>query len=231
MPDPLSGNGQSTALLRLMQLASPALPVGGFAYSHGLEWAVEAGWLRTGDDAGDWLMGLFAHLWCRVDVPILARLTDAEAAADDASLAHWSALLAAMRGTAELAAEDRRMGLALARLLVELDVPRAARWQGHPHAGLAPLWACAAVAWEIPLPQAALGLLWSIAEQQVGAAVKLVPLGQSQGQRILLELGRRLPGWCAAGLALPDEAIGAQTPGLALASSHHETQYTRLFRS
>ena len=81
------------------------------------------------------------------------------------------------------------------------------------------------------MDQAAAGYLWMIAENQVMAAVKLVPLGQTAGQRILMELADIIETAAATGLALADEEIGFATPGLAMAGALHESQYTRLFQS
>mgnify|MGYP001825662303 FL=1 len=96
---------------------------------------------------------------------------------------------------------------------------------------LASCFALACAAWEIPLRDAALGYAWSWLENLLLAAVKLIPLGQTAGQQLLHRLSADLPGAVAQGLTLEDDAIGASTPALAIASSLYETQYTRLFRS
>ena len=150
---------------------------------------------------------------------------------DETALLHWSELLQASRETAELRAEDRLMGRALARLLADLGVDGAARWLPDARCSLPLLWACATVHWNVPLTASAAGLLWTYSEHQVAAAIKLVPLGQTAGQLVLARLGGEVPDVVTTGLALPDADIGAAAPGLAIASSLHETQYTRLFRS
>jgi len=226
--DPAAG---SMALLRLIQLVSPALPIGAYAYSHGLEWAAEAGWVRSEAQADAWIRGLLQGPWAHLDIPVLARMMAARAGGDEAALEAWSELLASSRESAELQAEDRFMGQALARLLGDLGVPGMERWASAPRASFPAAWACAAVYWGIGLQPAAWGLLWTYAEHQVAAAVKLVPLGQTAGQRMLARLGAAIPPAAATGLALGDADIGAGAPGLGIAAALHETQYTRLFRS
>jgi urease accessory protein len=221
----------SPALLRLMQLVSPSLPVGAFAYSHALEWAVAEGWVKDEAEAERWIVGLLHHAWARLDVPVLTRLRGAFAIGDPAAARRWAALLSASRESAELQAEDRGMGQALARLLAVLGIARAAPWAADPDCGVPIPWALAALHWGIAPMASAAGLLWTYAEHQVAAAVKLVPLGQTAGQRLLGRLGEAIPAAAAEGLSLPEGEIGATAPGLAIASALHETQYSRLFRS
>lgn len=218
------------ALLRLLQLSSPALPIGAFAYSHALEQAVSEGWVHDAQSAEDWIGGLLEHNWARLDVPLLRRIFDAIEAGDTDAVSRWSALLRASRESAELLAEDLHLGGALAELMRGFALPGAEDWARTPRPFAAVL-AAAAVHWRIPLAEAALALLWTYVEHQVGAAVKLVPLGQTQGQHVLHRLAARIPPAVTQGLSLADEEIGATAPGLALASAHHETLYTRLFRS
>ncbi|HKI97848.1 MAG TPA: urease accessory UreF family protein [bacterium] len=219
------------ALLRLLQLTSPALPVGAFAYSHGLEWAVEAGWVRAGSQAEAWIAGLQAEAWSRLDVPVLARLYAALECGDADAVAAWSDRLCASRESAELLAEDLHMGAALARLAAGFGVPGAADWAQAERCPFVLALAAVARHWAIPLHQTALGCLWTYSEHLVNAAVKLVPLGQTEGQQVLYRVAARIPAAAAQGLALGDEEIGAVLPGLAIASACHETQYSRLFRS
>lgn len=216
---------------RLWQLISPTLPVGAYSYSAGLEYAVEDGWLKNADDVADWLRGQLHHALARVDVPALARLYSAWRAEDAVALNYWSQWLRACRETAELREEDRHVGQALARLLRDLDLPEAAPWAEDPLAGWAPLYALAVVRWAIPLEEAVEAYLWAWCENQVAAAIKLVPLGQTAGQRLLLELADPVGEAARLGLALDDEDMGGGLPSVALASSLHETQYSRLFRS
>jgi urease accessory protein len=225
------------SLLRLLQLASPALPIGAFAYSQGLEGAVEAGWVRDEADAARWILGLLSSSLGALDLPVLARVHTAWAAGDRAGAWRWSALLYASRASAELQAEERHLAWALARVLGGQgmhDVEAlAAEARGSAGAGLTyvAVFAAACCAWRIPVEAALGGFAFAWAEAQVGAALRLVPLGQSAGQRILGAAVAAIPGVVEAALAVSDEDVGAAAPAHGIASAWHETQYSRLFRS
>lgn len=228
---PTDGAVDGLALLRLLQLASPALPVGAYAYSQGLEAAVERGWIKDEHTAGQWILGLLRHPLTWLDAPLLARLHRAWTAGDEAGVNHWNGWLFASREAAELQAEDHHLGSALARLLADLGIARAMPWRSAPRACFATLFALAAAEWGVPCRAAVMGYLWAWCENQVMAAARLVPLGQTAGQRLL---SRAMPEITAAadrGLALADDDLGFAAPGLALAGMLHETQYSRLFRS
>lgn len=220
-----------TARRRLWQLISPTLPVGAYSYSTGLEYAVDAGWVADADAVRDWIRAQLLHLHARVDLPALIRLHAAWVAGDGAAVARWNAWLRASRETAELRAEDLNQGRALARLLTDLDLARAAAWARRDDACWATLFALAAAAWSIPLDEVLDGYLWSWCENQVAAAVKLVPLGQTDGQRLLGELSGCFTEVAELAQGLEDEDLGGSLPGVTLASMLHETQYSRLFRS
>jgi urease accessory protein len=219
------------ALLRLLQLVSAGLPIGMYSYSQGLERAVDDGWVNNADQARDWLHGIMATAFTQTDIPILLRLMGAWSHNDTEQVLMWSRTLTAYRETSELRAEDRQTGQALARLLDALDFPEAKAWQKQPEASLATLFSLAAVRWGIPKHQAALGYLWSWLDNQVLCAVKLVPLGQVAGQRLLTELSALIPAYINNAFSLTDDELGGSAFGLALASSRHEMQYSRLFRS
>ncbi|MEA3411708.1 MAG: urease accessory UreF family protein, partial [Pseudomonadota bacterium] len=229
---PVTGPADNTlANPGLWQLISPGLPIGAFAYSQGLETATETGWVRDAQGVESWLQGVLAHGLSRLDVPVLVRLRMAWDRGDDAEIRDWTRFLLASRETAELRAEERHLGVALARLLAGLGVGEADDWQGDTPVTMATMFALATSRWGIPTPSTTLGYAWSWLENQTMAAVKLVPLGQTDGQRILRRIGAALPALVRDGAALPDEAIGASLPGLQYASMCHETQRTRLFRS
>jgi urease accessory protein len=218
-------------LLRLLQLVSPGLPVGMYSYSQGMETAVEDGWITNANDTGEWISGIMLTSLGRIDLPILARLYDAWAEHNSATVEHWSKTLTAYRETSELRAEDRQCGQALARLLHDLEFTNVQLWLRKPEASFATLFSFAAVHWGVDKRNTLIGYLWSWLENQVLCAVKLVPLGQVAGQRLLLDLAGNIPALIDAALAIPDHEIGGSTFGLALASSRHEMQYSRLFRS
>jgi urease accessory protein len=216
-------------LLRLLQLSSPALPVGTFSYSQGLEAAAAAGLVADAPSAERWIGDALAHAVVRLDGPILLRLWRAWAGAGDAAAADWNARFLASRESAELRAETVQMGYSLRVLLSKLiDARRldALREVAFPTA-----FAFAAVVWDIPAYDALTGYLWAWIESQVMTAVKLVPLGQTEGQRMLLSLGERARDGAAVAKSLDDDSIGAFLPRLALLSAQHESQYSRLYRS
>ncbi len=217
-------------LLRLFHLVSPALPVGAYAYSQGLEYAVHAGWVSDEASAFEWLRGLLRESVGTLDLPIVLRLQAAWTDEDARAVERWNQTLIAARESAELRAEDRHLGGALARVLVELGIGQARDWLDRS-AAFATLFTLAAARWRIA-PEATLsGYLWAWTENQVLAAVKLVPLGQSAGQRLLHGLAALSPPILDRARALPDEAIGVGAASQALAAARHETQYSRLFRS
>jgi urease accessory protein len=219
------------ALLRLLQLVSPSLPVGGFTYSQGIEWAVESGWIKTAKDLEAWLEDQLATTIARLDLPVLLRFYAAVERDDLTTLQQWSAFLLACRETAELRLEESNRGRALADLLVKLELTGSESWKSDLAKTQLAGFAFAACRWAIPLEQAALGYAWSWLENLVLAAVKLIPLGQTQGQQVLQRLCPLIPPLLPLARQLRDDEIGAANPALAIASSLHETQYTRLFRS
>jgi urease accessory protein len=217
-------------LLRLFLLVSPALPVGAFGYSQGLEYAVEAGWVHDEATSFDWLQGMSRHAVGTLDLPILLRLHRAWRDGDGAALGFWNASLIAARETAELRAEELHLGGALARVLASLEIPRDAQAElGAP--AFATMFSLAAVRWSIPARDTLSGYLWAWTENQVLAAMKLVPLGQSAGQRLLHRLIESMPTIADEAASLTDESIGVSTISQTLASALHESQYSRLFRS
>lgn len=218
-------------LVRLMHLVSPTLPVGAFTWSQGIEWAVEAGWLRSADDLEAWLSDQLRGPLALLDLPLLVRLQGAVASADRVSFEGWTDRLMAARETAELRAEEAARGRALAELLVAWDLPGATGWRPLLARSQAGGFAFAAVAWAIPPRDAAIGYAWGWLENLVLAAVKIIPLGQTRGQQTLARLSAEIPELAARALVLGDDELGASSPALAIASSFHETQYTRLFRS
>jgi len=219
------------ALLSLLRFVSPSLPIGAYAYSRALEYAVHCGAVHDEASAGEWILGLAVHTTARLDAPVLLRLHRAFAAGDDAEVAKWNAFLLASRESSELRLEDTQLGAALARLLVGQGVARAGSFVRRNDVCYASMFALAAVSSQLPAASAVLGFMWAQAEGQVSAAVRLIPLGQTAGQNLLSKLVAALPQCVATASALRDDEVGAFTPGLALASALHETQYTRLFRS
>lgn len=198
---------------RLLQLASPTLPVGAYSYSGGLEAAIEAGLVEDAASAQRWIGDVLEHSVLKMEAPLLLKMIERPDAV-------WNEQLLASRETAELRAETVQMGYSLNRLLPELGVePCPYEEPSFPAA-----YAEAARAWGIPARQALTAYLWAWLENQVMAAVKAVPLGQTDGQKMLLALGAKLQ-------EVDEKEPGNFAPGLAILSSLHETQYSRLFRS
>jgi len=225
----------SLQLARLLQLASPALPVGAYTYSQGLEWAVESGIICDETTAGGWIADLMQHAIGHYEAPLVAALMTAWSAGETGEIARLNGEFLASRESAELRAETAQMGFSLHRLVRDLRDPGLA----HVENTLTELdeiafptgWAGLAAYWQIE-PQAALtAYLWSWAENQVMAALKAVPLGQAAGQRRLAELGTLIPAVALAALTLPETAWSNFTPAFAIVCARHETQYSRLFRS
>lgn len=219
----------SLSFLRLLQLASPALPIGAFAYSQGMEPAVNAGLVSDEVTAAAWLLGLLRGPLAHQDLPIFARLYRAHAASDAVEVARWDAFLLASRPTSELQTEDRHLGGALARVLATLGVPPQV--PPVPVSTLASQLARATAHYRVDLRTALQTFAFMWAEAQTSAAVRLVPLGQSAGVRILASAATTVPAAVDTALALGDDELGGAAPGLALLSTAHETQYSRLFRS
>jgi len=222
-------------LVRLLHLASPALPVGAFSYSQGLEWAVESGAVTTEAAAQHWIRDALHFALARCEAPALIALLRAWKAEDAREVTRLNAEFIATRETSELRAETLQMGYSLARLLRDLpEMPDGVR---ETHAALREIafptaWAAAAAHWQIDEGDAATAYLWAWLENQVMAAVKLVPLGQTAGQRMLVALAPALPELVAAAIQRAETNDWENfTPGMTIASSQHETQYTRLFRS
>jgi urease accessory protein len=236
-PEPASAPATGTVppLLRLLHLASPALPIGAFHFSQGLEYAVEAGWVRDERSALEWIGGIAQGSLATLDLPVLYRLHAAWILDDHESVCRWNAFLVACRETAELRAEDRHLGAALMRVLAELGLTTElfSRTHDPDPVGVthATAFAFACARWNIGFLDALRTYAWAWAENQVLAAIKLVPLGQSAGQRLLHALNTQIDIWSVKAGDLMDSDIGISTCGQSLASGRHESQYTRLFRS
>lgn len=219
------------ALIRLLHLASPTLPVGAYTYSQGLEWAVESGAIRNEASAGQWISDCLSFSLASFEAVYLAHMLAAWRNYDPAQLAELDAEFIASRETTELRAETLQMGHSLAKLLRDLpDIPDAALRE-FPQPSFPLAWSCAAARWNIETEDAIVGYLWAWLENQVMAAIKAIPLGQTAGQRLLLSLGERLPELAKQAAAKPLEQARNFLPAFAIASSLHETQYTRIFRS
>ena len=226
--------GPTMALVRLLQLASPALPIGAYSYSQGLEWAVDAGTVHDAATAATWIGDLLDLIVAPGEAAVAWRLLDAAKRRDWYAFGHWNTWFCASRETAELRAETEQMGAALIKLaaaLELLDAPVTQQLAQWPALSLPAAYALSARGFDVDSDAALIAYVWSWLEAQVAAAIKCVPLGQVAGQRLLKSLGEHIPGVAAGARATLDDDVTSFAPGLALASARHESQYTRLFRS
>jgi urease accessory protein len=219
------------ALVGLLRLVSPALPIGAFAYSRGLEHAVSAGWVHDEKSAEGWIVGLLEHSLCNLDGPLLVRIERALRAHDVCDALHWIEISRASRESRELLLEDDQMGRALLKLLADLDVPHAKGLLATLSHSLVAGFAVAGLHHGVAIRDLVAGLFYAACESQTGAAVRLIPLGQTSGQRILSSVLRAIPACVEHALEVLDDDIGNLAPALAMGSAWHETQYSRLFRS
>lgn len=228
-------------LLKLLQLSSPALPIGAYAYSQGLEFAIENQWVVDADSLAEWLQGVLRQNMVSLDLPILQRSYLGWRSSSLDEVEYWNQVLNATRESYELQLEDRQLAMALKRVLwswgLEMDLVRNAIVSAVDSDGQKIRWnyvsmfALAGVLLDIDYNALAQGFVWSWLENQVAVATKAVPIGQSDGLRVVEALLPVIPDFIARSGTVQDDDIGALAPMFALGSCLHETQYSRLFRS
>lgn len=218
-------------LLPLGTWLSPAYPVGAFSYSHGLEWAVETGAVSNVESLADYVATVLEAGAGWADLVLLAASWRAAKADDDAAFEEVRELAEALRGTSETALETLQQGASFV-------LATRAAWPGTPLDRLAedklltyPVAFGAAAAGEVPLDAALLGFAQAVAANLVSAGVRLIPLGQTDGQRTLARLASILTRIAQSAEATSIDDVGTAAPAIDLMSMRHETQYTRLFRS
>ena len=224
----------ASALLHLLQFASPALPIGAYSYSQGLEAALQSGAVHDAATGRAWIARQLAEVVSQWEAPVCWRLMQAFHHRDAAAVAEWSERFLASRDTAEFRAETLQMGYSLSRLIAELgiaDAGMAAMLPPETELALPIAYACAVAALDIPREEALLAMLFAWAENQVLVCVKSVPLGQVAGQRMLLSLRPELEAAALHARTVADADMGNWAPGLSLLSMRHEVQYSRLYRS
>ncbi len=221
------------SLLQLMWLASPALPVGGFSYSEGLESAVDRAWAATESEASDWLVDHLHMTLARSDLAVLAKAVGAWRRGDVAHVSELNDWVLQTRETSELRLQTEQMGRSLLVWLRNHDTATPAQLQACE--SLAPTYpiafALAASSTQASVRDCLLTYAFGWAENMTQAAIKAIPLGQSSGQRILARLSADIPAAVDHAMALMDSERQAFSPMLAILSAQHETQYSRLFRS
>lgn len=218
----------ASALLHLLQLASPSLPVGAYSYSQGLETAIDRGVVSDAASAQRYVAAQLAEVQAGWDGPVFWRLAEACRDGDAAAFACWNERYLASRESAELRAETVQMGYSLTRLLTELGLtPATAPGDICLPAALAR----GVHALAVPFEEALLAMLFSWTENQVLVCVKSIPLGQVAGQRMLLALRPAIEAAAFDARSCADEELNSWAPGLALQSMYHEVQHGRLYRS
>ncbi|MGE8440238.1 MAG: urease accessory protein UreF [Comamonas testosteroni] len=233
--EPLLALG-AQSFLQLMWLASPALPIGGFSYSEGLEAAINAALVTTEAEAAGWLVQQLHLTQSRGDMAVIAQAMPAWKSADLARIASLNQWVRVTRETSELRLQTEQMGRSLTEWLKnryadDTTLLAPIRWLAAQDASYPIAFSFAAHCTGATPRDALLAYAFGWAENMVQAAIKAVPLGQSAGQRILARLTSEIPAAVEYALALPDNARQAFSPMLAILSAQHEHQYSRLFRS
>jgi urease accessory protein len=224
----------AAALIELMRLASPALPVGGFSYSEALEAAIEQGLVAEETQAVSWLRDQLHLVLARSELPVTAQSCKAWRRGDLARVVELNDWVLHTRETREQAQQSLQMGRSLVEWMRQRVQPPAAVVEAaalRPGPSWPVAFALAAAHSGAPLREALLAFGVGWVENMVAAAIKAVPLGQIAGQRLLDALNAELPAAVDGALLLPDSRRQAFAPMLAILSSRHETQYSRLFRS
>lgn len=224
----------AASLLQLMWLASPALPVGGFSYSEGLESAVEAGVVTNEAQAAAWLLDQLGLALGRSDLALAAKAFVAWQRHDDGTIRELNDWVGRTRESSEMRLQTEQMGRSLLewlknRALADDRIAVLAALKPAPTWPVA--FALAAAQTGAPLRESLLSLAFGWAENMVQAALKAVPLGQNAGQRVLASLADAIPAVVDRAIAAAPAERQAFTPMLAILSARHETQYSRLFRS
>ena len=223
---------QPQALLRLLQLVSPSLPVGAYSYSEGLETLTQSGMVKDLMSLEDWLTQELRYGTIRLELMVLLKAYTAVAESEAKTLRYWNDWLSALRETEEMREQSWQMGRSLTRLLLSLqpELQKMVLSCGES-CNFAIAFAIAVHHWQIDPYTAVLGYLHSWITNLVNAGIRLIPLGQTQGQHLLLNLYPQMEKTVDAILQQKEDDFGNCGWGLAIASMNHETLYSRLFRS
>ncbi|MCB2102188.1 MAG: urease accessory protein UreF [Rhodobacterales bacterium] len=224
-------------LIRLMTWLSPSFPVGAFAFSHGLEHAVDRGDVTDADTVIRWVEGILAFGAGRTDAALFRNAHEAVGENDEARLARAVEWGATLRPTAELALESAAQGRAFLDQMTRawpdrrLDAWKQALAATDREAAYPIAVGVACALRQIPLRPALTAYLHAFAANLVSAVVRLVPLGQTDGQRALAALEAAVVACTDAALRRRADDYGGAALTVDWHSTQHETQYTRLFRS
>ncbi len=220
----------SSTLLKLLQLASPALPVGAYAYSEGLEFLIQTEQITTAAGLHDWIVAELTLGAIRIDAAVMVRAYQAEQQDHQKTIQFWQHWLTAARDSEVLRLQSLQMGRSLWQLFLDLE-GRTQAWTAQEPHHFAISFGRVAGAWNIDLTQALVAFLHSWAGNLVNAGVKLIPLGQTHGQQLLLSLNPTIVVQSQELLTLTDEDLQSCSWAQSLAAMGHETLYSRLFRS
>ncbi len=224
---------QDSSLMQLMWLASPALPIGGFSYSECLEAAVESAQVATENEASNWLVEQLHTSLARADLAVIAQAIPAWRTQGHSRIAQLNTWVLQTRDSSELRAQTEQMGRSLLEWLRNHTTAQASQidWLASLQPTYPMAFALAASSTGATVRECLLAYAFGWAENMMQAAIKSVPLGQSAGQRILSKLTAEIPAAIDHALTLDDDNRQAFSPMLAILSSQHEVQYSRLFRS
>lgn len=234
---PMSTSMQASRLLNLLHISSPALPIGAFAYSQGLEYSLESGWCKKADDVEQWIKSVMTHGLGGVDLPILKRLHQAWSlyAIDEVQgteqLKYWNATLFAFRETKELYLEDIQVGDAFKQWHKTQSKEHLEKLEIIEQPSVASMYALNGVIKQLSIEECLIGFVWGWLENQITAASKAMPMGQTDGQNIIRHLIPEIDAIIVQAMKLKDDEIGSGLVGLSMSSALHEHQYSRLFRS
>lgn len=244
----MSTKMQTTSLLNLLHISSPALPIGAFAYSQGLEYTLEAGWCKNADDVEQWIKSVMINGLGGVDLPILKRLYQAwfcyfqEHEKTDGldetveslncqALKAWNATLLAFRETKELYLEDIQVGDAFKQWHKSQSAEHVEKLELIDKPTVACMYALNGVIKGLTVEECLIGFVWSWLENQITSASKAMPMGQTDGQNVIRHLIPEIEAVIASAMIVKDDDIGSGLVGLSMSSVLHENQYSRLFRS
>ena len=210
------------------------MPVGAYAYSQGLEYAIDSGALQTMEDVRAWVSDALVCGLGEYELPILARLIQAFSREDEEAVRHWNEEYVAGLDTSESVLESRQMAYSLLELAKALDwgcLSRVSAIPGATPLALVTVYAAVIDDARLSMREALTTFAWSWVENQITAAVKAIPAGQMAGQRALLAVAAEIPKTIERAIALDEEGITNVNFGLAIARCQHESMYARLFRS
>ncbi|MDH5231629.1 MAG: urease accessory protein UreF [Gammaproteobacteria bacterium] len=217
--------------MRLFQINSALLPVGGFSYSQGLETAIDQQWVHNPESGANWIQATAKHSLLYNDLALLKRLHHAFSTANNEAVEYWNQLSVAIRETRELAAEDKDTAQSFKRVLLSLNSKFTEQLQTIRPISYVTAYAAYGVEHQLLINECLASFIWSWLENQIQVLLKLLPMGQAAGQQLMFRLSEDLIELIHDAHEIEDDQIGFSLPGVVHASAKHEQQYSRLFRS